>query len=94
MATVYAECASCGGTGLYSGMCEGEGHAVICLTCAGTGCDEIDYKPYNGRKKKRGIKTIQASRGRFLFGPMGGGDNAPMTYAQFEAQIPAARYQA
>jgi len=34
---VLAECSSCHGTGLYSGMCEGPGVAVVCLTCDGLG---------------------------------------------------------
>lgn len=87
---VNAACSSCGATGLYSGMCEGPGRAVICLDCGGTGCQEIEYKPYEGRKRKRGIQTIQQSRGRFIAGPIGGGGRE-MTYAEFEAAVPALR---
>lgn len=87
---VKAACSSCSATGLYSGMCEGPGKAVICLTCGGTGCEEIEYKPYEGRKRKRGIQIIQRSQGRFILGPIGG-DGKSMTYAQFEAAIPAPR---
>lgn len=85
---VDAECESCSGTGLYSGMCEGPGRAVICLDCGGTGCVQFQYKPYAGRKRKSGIKVIQASRGRFIMGPIGGG-GSEMTYAEFEKKVPA-----
>lgn len=85
---VAAACSSCGASGLYSGMCEGKGSAVICLDCGGTGCQTIEYQPYEGRRHKRGIKEIHYSRGRFIAGPIGGGGRG-MTYAEFEAAIPA-----
>jgi hypothetical protein len=88
---IDTECGSCDGSGLYSGMCEGPGRAVICLDCGGTGCHVIQYKPYQGRRRKRGINTIQASRGRFIVGPIGGG-GSEMSYAEFEAKIPAPRH--
>lgn len=72
--TVKAECSSCSGTGLYSGICEGPGVAVICLTCNGTGCEEIMYKPFVGRTGRRDIKIVRLSRGRFIatgVGPTG-----------------------
>lgn len=87
---INTACDSCGATGLYSGMCEGPGRAVVCLDCGGTGCQEIEYRPYEGRKRKRGIRIIQASRGRFLIGPMGGGGDE-MTYVEFERRFPALR---
>jgi hypothetical protein len=84
---VNAACVACGATGLYSGMCEGPGRAVICLDCGGTGCQVLHYKPYEGRKRKNGIKVIQQSRGRFIAGPIGGGGNE-MTYVEFERRYP------
>lgn len=35
------ECRSCHGTGLYSGMAERDGAAVVCHKCHGTGCERI-----------------------------------------------------
>ncbi len=84
MNTVKAECSSCGGTGLYSGMCEGEGIAVVCLTCGGTGCEEIRYRPFERRKGRRDIQTVRLSRGSFIatgVGPTGGS----ITYQEFAA---------
>lgn len=71
MKTIKSECADCSGTGVYSGMCEGKGHAVICLGCDGTGNALITYKPFSGRKKTRGIKTVSLSRGRFILTGVG-----------------------
>jgi len=82
--TVEAECSSCGGTGLYSGMCEGPGVAVICIDCEGTGCEKIKYTPFTGRKLRKDIKTVRASRGKFIatgVGPKG----KKVTYSEFLA---------
>lgn len=57
--TIKSHCIACGGTGLYSGMCEGKEEAVICLDCEGTGCYFIYYKPYTGRKKTNKFKKIK-----------------------------------
>ena len=46
-----AECSKCKGTGLYVGMFERDGAAVVCSSCKGTGCVEvrITYKDFEGR---------------------------------------------
>lgn len=45
-------CKSCDGTGLYIGMGERDGAAVICHSCKGTGCEHIieTYQTFEGRK--------------------------------------------
>ena len=42
------QCRSCKGTGLYVGMGERDGAAVVCHTCDGTGCHHFkhEYKPF------------------------------------------------
>ena len=83
MSEVKAECSACGGTGLYSGMCEGKGLAVMCLQCGGTGCETIQYKPFVKRNGKLGIQYVQRSRGTFVgtgIGPTG----SRITYAEFQ----------
>ena len=70
--TVKAECSSCRGTGLYSGFCEAEGCAVICLTCDGTGCETISFTPFTIRHRRRDIKIVQKSRGSFIGTGVGG----------------------
>jgi hypothetical protein len=54
------ECQSCSGTGLYSGMAEGEGLAVVCRTCNGTGkvLFKKSYNVFKGRKIKEGVKRV------------------------------------
>ena len=92
MPEVKSACEACGATGLYSGMCEGPGRAVICLDCGGTGCREISYAEYRGRKRKSGVQIIQQSRGRFIAGPIGGGGKE-MSYADFKRAVPAKDYE-
>jgi len=57
---IMIECPSCNGTGLYSGMAEGEGIAVICYKCKGSGKYHFvySYNKFKGRKKKEGIKRV------------------------------------
>jgi len=62
MKTVSAKCSSCSGTGLYSGMCEGPGKAVVCLDCAGTGRELIEYEPFVARQPRKDIKTVLIGR--------------------------------
>lgn len=61
--TITAECDACGGTGLYCGFAEPKGTAVICNKCGGTGCQIIRYKPFAGRKRKRGVKRVMGDGG-------------------------------
>lgn len=82
MKTINYECEDCRGTGLYSGMCEGPGVAVVCLGCEGSGRASFVYKPFTGRKGRRDIKTVRRSRGTFIatgVGPVG----SEITYAEF-----------
>lgn len=53
-------CRSCGGTGLYQGMGEGKGAAVVCYKCKGTGCYEFihTYEDFVVRKDSIGIERV------------------------------------
>ena len=76
------ECKSCKGTGLYSGMAEIGGCAVVCRTCKGTGCHhvKIEYDDFEGRKIYEGIEHVYeinpgitvGSQGRWKFLDFGG----------------------
>jgi len=46
------QCKACKGTGLYFGLAEKDGAAVICQICKGTGCRhvKIEYDDFEGRK--------------------------------------------
>lgn len=54
------ECGSCTGSGLYSGMAEKDGCAVVCTSCHGTGrcVSKMTFMKFNGRRDKKGIKRV------------------------------------
>jgi hypothetical protein len=54
------QCDSCKGTGLYRGVCERDGAAVVCVYCDGTGKTNVKhtYTKFDGRKKKDGVKRV------------------------------------
>lgn len=54
------ECKSCNGTGLYSGMAERDGAAVVCSSCDGTGCMKYNfvYKEFTKRKDSKNVKRV------------------------------------
>lgn len=61
-----AECSACKGTGLYVGYAEGNGAAVVCQRCKGTGCDHVvvHYIPFSKRKRRDGVRRVyQANPG-------------------------------
>ncbi len=79
---IKVECEACGGTGIYRGFAEPPGVGVVCLTCDGSGCTELTYKPFTSRKTRRDVKTVQRSRGSFVgtgVGPTGGS----VAYSEF-----------
>jgi hypothetical protein len=53
-------CQSCDGTGLYIGMSETNGCAVICYTCKGSGKveHEFKYELFTKRKLRKGVKRV------------------------------------
>jgi hypothetical protein len=54
------ECPSCKGTGVYTGMAEGGGAAVVCSKCNGTGAYKYSYSynEFTGRKKREDVKRV------------------------------------
>jgi hypothetical protein len=80
---VKTECGACRGTGLYRGIAEPKGVAVVCLRCRGTGCEELEYVPFTERKRRDDVQTVRQSRGSFILscGPVGDS----VTYAEFIA---------
>lgn len=84
MKYIKVECSACNGTGLYCGMCEPKGEAVVCLDCDGKGWHEVGGKEFTGRKKKAGVKLIRF-RSSKLF--VTGSSFQSMTYKEFEKKI-------
>lgn len=79
--SIQSYCEACGGTGLYSGMYEGPGEAVVCIPCGGTGCEELSIKRFAGRKRRpNGIQDIRVSEV--------GGKGKVMTYKEFKERYP------
>ncbi len=79
---IECQCEGCGGTGVYSGMCEPKGVAVVCIGCGGKGKAYVYYKPFTERKIRKGIQTVRRSRGSFIgtgVGPIG----KEITYKDF-----------
>lgn len=54
------ECPTCSGTGLYVGLGERDGAAVVCYKCKGTGKQEIHltYKDFEGRQLQQGVSRV------------------------------------
>lgn len=54
------KCKSCEGTGLYIGVAERDGSAVVCLTCKGTGCHhyKYEYEDFTGRSGRPNVKRV------------------------------------
>jgi hypothetical protein len=57
------ECESCKGTGLYVGMAENNGAAVVCHTCKGEGHYEetIEWTEFKRLKERKGVKRVFAA---------------------------------
>ena len=55
-------CPSCGSTGVYVGMGEGNGAAVECRNCGGSGKQvrEIAWEDFTEKKKRPGVKRVYA----------------------------------
>ena len=54
------QCPFCSGTGVYVGLGEGEGTAVVCSTCKGRGWYEYvyNYNEFSGRKHKGDVNRV------------------------------------
>ena len=64
-------CASCEGTGLYIGVCERDGAAVVCTTCTGTGRVQMrrEYIEFRGRVELPDVKRVYASSCNHVISP-------------------------
>lgn len=53
-------CPSCKGTGVYRGMAEGAGTAVVCYKCNGSGCYDYKYtyEEFTERKLRDDVKRV------------------------------------
>ena len=60
---VARECPDCGATGVFVGMSERNGDAVVCSTCSGTGRHlfRMEYRPFTKRRKRKGVLRVLAT---------------------------------
>lgn len=62
--TIEIQCEDCRGSGLYRGMWERDGFAVVCFRCKGTGKRLFEYVPAGPRSTKAGVtRVIQCNPG-------------------------------
>jgi len=69
MTAIYIECQACGGTGVYVGMGERGGAAVVCTSCAGSGKDTFEYKEFTGRNKREGVSRVYKRNYGYVLAP-------------------------
>ena len=64
----YVQCSACDGTGLYVGVCERDGAAVVCYRCKGTGRVYIEqhYTKFTARQKKKNVKRVFEHAGAYI----------------------------
>ena len=65
------QCKSCSGSGVYVGMCERDGAAVVCHVCEGTGkCNyKFEYQEFTGRKKREDVTRVYKQGYGFVIAP-------------------------
>ncbi len=65
------QCKACEGTGLYVGVCERDGAAVICRECNGTGKYRyvFEYGEFTGRKRKEGVTRVYRDGYGYVISP-------------------------
>ena len=79
------QCSECGGTGLYSGMGEKKGVAVICRNCAGTGKYHFTYSyiEFTERVIKKNIMHVYEFNPGLSIGKGTMANGEPVTYDDF-----------
>ena len=67
------ECSACGATGLYVGLGEKDGAAVVCSRCNGTGAVRLSVTKFQRRRVREGVKQVyQHNPGVLLDSTLGG----------------------
>lgn len=81
---INERCKDCGGTGLYVGMAEHDGAAIVCYNCKGTGCHHFvyEYVKFTCQAKRTDTtRVFEVNVGIML----GGGDLAEFGGVSYEA---------
>ena len=56
--TVDAQCEACRGSGLYVGIGERDGLAVVCRECRGSGMRPVTYTPFTGLRLRHDVRKV------------------------------------
>lgn len=77
------QCENCEGTGLYCGMGEHDGFAVVCKNCGGTGKKIVchTYKEFEGKKRHPNCRIVLETNPGYGVG--GSGDFGGMPYEEW-----------
>lgn len=67
---VDAKCSDCKGTGLYAGMAENGGAAVVCTRCEGKGHRllRLEWEDFDGRGMREGVTRIYRANPGIVIG--------------------------
>jgi hypothetical protein len=68
------KCKSCNGTGLYVGMAERDGAAIVCSTCKGTGCHKFkhEYEDFICKDERGGVRRVYQTNPGICIGEANG----------------------
>lgn len=80
------ECSACKGTGVFQGMAERDGFAVVCHKCGGTGKSHFihEYQEFTGRKEREGITNILQTNPGIMVGKGVGLEFGGISYEQWK----------
>jgi hypothetical protein len=88
MPIIECECKDCRGTGLYAGMGERDGAAVVCHCCKGTGKDKITYTEFTGRKDRVGVTRVFETNPGICVGGLDLSEFGGMPIKEWESGLP------
>ena len=82
-------CAACKATGLYVGMAERDGSAVVCYKCHGTGAASlvVEWDDFEGRQECKGVSHVYGANPGIAAAPSVVPGGVP--YAAWKADINA-----
>lgn len=72
---VFYACQACKATGLYVGMAERDGAAVVCHTCKGSGKARhvFEYEEFEKRKQRKDVQRVYQTNPGIIIGTRGDG---------------------
>ena len=87
------ECKPCEGTGLYIGMAEHHGAAVVCTNCKGAGevTMRFEYNLFTGRKSRPNVEHVYAASCGIGLAPHVTPGGVPVEEWEKDPQAPYAR---